>query len=248
MMISRETMSLLFTAVRIDRGRRMSDVIRGPDRKKAALELFGRVRRLLLSPASEFARLATERETLKALAIGWIVPLALVTVVVQSVRAYVVGIPLQGIDDYYPPDLVEVPLFAGPLFLESIAMPFVGGAVISALARYFAGQPNYVEAVRTAAYASTPAWLVGMLWQAWETGWTTAPPLSIYLFIGGLWSMYLLFRGLPPMMSSPPSKAVTYTLAVSAVLAVVWILALVVTYQIIHGLHSAYILSGEGEY
>lgn len=128
-------------------------------------------------------------------------------------------------------------------------MPFVGGAVINILAPFFGGKQNYTQAVRVAAYASTPGWLVGALWSAWEMSWQrVVPPVSIILFISALWGMYLLMRGLPPMTGSPPQKATIFTLAVSAVLAVLWILALLITYGIITRLHMAYIMWGVPEY
>ncbi len=227
----------------------MSDVIRGPDRKAAAAELLSRVRGLLLAPKREFARIAAVPETLKDLAIGWIVPLALFMIVGNCIRALAFGVGLQGTADPYYPSVVELLLWAPSLFVESVAMPFVGGAVINILAPFFAGKQNYTQAVRVAAYASTPGWLVGSLWSAWEMSWhRVTPPLSITLFISALWGMYLLTRGLPPLTGSPPQKATIFTLAVSAVLAVLWILALLITYGIITRLHMAYIMWGVPEY
>lgn len=226
----------------------MSDVIRGPDRQAAAGALLSRVRGLLLAPKTEFARIAAEPQTLKDLAIGWIVPLALFMVVGNCIRALAFGVGLQGTADPYYPSVVELLLWAPPLFIESVAMPFVAGTVINILAPFFGGKQNYTQAVRVAAYASTPGWLVGALWSAWEMSWQrVTPPLSIILFISALWGMYLLLRGLPAMIGSPPQKATIYTLAVSAVLGVLWILALLITYGIISRLHMGYIMLGATE-
>lgn len=227
----------------------MSDVIRGPDRKAAAGKLLSRVRGLLLAPKTEFARIAAEPETLKDLAIGWIVPLALFMIVGNCIRAFAFGVDLQGTDDRYFPGILELLIWASPLFIESVAMPFISGFVINVLAPFFGGKQSYTSAVRVAAYASTPGWLVGALWSAWEIAWQKLmPPLSIILFIGALWGMYLIRCGLPPMMTSPPQKATIYTLAVSVVLGVLWILALLITYGIISRLHLEYVLWGVPEY
>lgn len=226
----------------------MTDVIRGPDRKKAAVELLGRVKRLLLAPKTEFTRIATEPETLKDLTIGWIVPLALFMIIGNCVRAFAFGVDLQGTDDRHFPGILELLIWASPLFIESVAMPFISGFVINILAPFFGGKQSYTPAVRVAAYASTPGWLVGALWPAWEMAWAKImPPLSIFLFIAALWGMYLLRRGLPPMMASPREKATTYTLAVSVVLGVLWILALLITYGIITRFHMEYIMWGDPE-
>lgn len=215
----------------------------------AAIDFAQRVMRLLIAPAKEFERLGSYSETLKDLAIGWIVPLALFMIVGNCIRALAFGVGLQGTADPYYPSLVELVLWAPPLFIESVAMPFVGGAVVNILAPFFGGKQNYTQAVRVVAYSSTPGWLVGALWSAWEMSWQRVmPPLSIILFISGLWGMYLLQRGLPLMTGSPPQKATIYTLAVAAVLGVLWILALLITYGIISRLHMGYIMSGVPEY
>lgn len=220
----------------------MADVIRGPERVRAAADLLGRVKRLLLSPKAEFARIAAEPEMLKDLTIGWIVPLALLMIAGNCIRAFAFGIALQGTADPYFPDLLELPLLASPLFIESVAMPFVSGLIINVLAGVFGGNRNYTQAVRVSAYASTPGWLAGALRPAWEFSWgAVEPPLNIFLFIGALWGMYLLLRGLPPMMASPAPKAKTYTLAASAVLGVFWILAFLITYKLIFELRGVYL-------
>ncbi len=220
----------------------MADAIWGPDRKKAAMEFVGRVKRLLLTPTSEFARLAQEPETLKTLTTSWIVPLALLMVLANCLRAFVLGVPLEGTSPRVPL-LGEMPALALPLFAEAIAMPFVSGVAINTLARFFGGRPDYTQAVRTAAYASTPGWLVGAFGPAWQfTFMKVMPPLTITLFVGALWGMYLLLRGLPPMMKTPSDQALKYMLSLSVVLAVLWILALLITYGVISQLDVAYIV------
>jgi hypothetical protein len=86
-----------------------------------------------------------------------------------------------------------------------------------------------------AAYVSTPAWLVGIFGPAWQLDvFKFMPPLSIGLFIGVLGSVYLLWRALPRMMKA--SSGLFYAAAVSAVMFVLWIPALLVTYGLINAL------------
>ena len=64
--------------------------------------------------------------------------------------------------------IADVPAYALPLFAQSVLMPLVMAFVINILAGFFGGQRDYVQAVRTAAYAGTPAWLVGVFGPAWH--------------------------------------------------------------------------------
>jgi hypothetical protein len=211
----------------------MSDMSLGDDKKSVK---FGRrVVRLLLTPAKEFERIAPEPETIGAMLTGWIIPLTLLMVVGNVIGALAFGIsPGNRFGRFYPV-LSEVPLLALPLLAQSVAMPFVMAFVINVLAGFFGGQRNYVQAVRTAAYVSTPAWLVGIFGPAWQLDvFKFIPPLSVGLFIGVLGSVYLLWRALPRMMKA--SSGLFYAAAVSAVMFVLWIPALLVTFGLISAL------------
>jgi hypothetical protein len=214
--------------------RGMADTSLASDRKAGAVHIGRRVLRLLLSPAKEFERIASEIETIRAVIIGWILPLVSIMIVGNIVRAMVFGIgDRTGFGRFYPM-AQELPALALPLMAQSVAMPFVMAFVINMLAGFFGGHRDYVQAVRTAAYVGTPAWLVGIVGPAWQLdAFSLMPPLSVGLFVGVAWSIYLLWRALPrTMKSSYGAKALAYTAAVSAVMFVLWIPALLLTFAI----------------
>src|SRR2546425_683377 len=75
----------------------------------------------------------------------------------------------------------------------------------NALAPSFGGQKNQVQALKVSAYSSTAAWVVGVV--------GIFPNVGI-LAILGLYSLYLLWAGLPVCMKSPKEKATAYTIVV----------------------------------
>lgn len=59
-----------------------------------------------------------------------------------------------------------------------------------------------MQALKVAAYSSTAAWLAGIF--------ILIPALG-FLQILGLYSLYLLYLGLPRLMKTPEDKALVYT-------------------------------------
>src|SRR3546814_7289455 len=88
-------------------------------------------------------------------------------------------------------------------------MAFVGvwvlAWIINALAPTFEATRNPVQAMKVAAYSATAAWVAGVFQIVPSLGWIGA--------ILGLYSLYLLYLGLPILMKAPAAKAMAYPLA-----------------------------------
>ncbi len=82
---------------------------------------------------------------------------------------------------------------------------YVLALIIDALAPTFNGQKNQIQALKVAAYSSTASWVAGVF--------ALVPGLRI-LTILGLYSLYLLYTGLPVLMKAPQDKAMGYTAVV----------------------------------
>jgi hypothetical protein len=93
---------------------------------------------------------------------------------------------------------------------------YVFALVIDALAPTFQGVKNNHQALKLAAYSSTPAWLCGIF---------NLIPTLAFLQIFSLYGLYLLYLGLPILMKAPEGKSLVYT--VVAVIAGLAILAVI---------------------
>lgn len=101
-------------------------------------------------------------------------------------------------------------------YIMAIIGTFVLALIIDALAPTFGGTKNSVQATKVAAYSATAAWLAGIFQLLPGVGW---------LAILGLYSLYLLYVGLPMLMRAPADKAMGYTVVSIIAAAVVFIVA-----------------------
>jgi hypothetical protein len=164
------------------------------------MNLIERVKRILLSPKSEWEVIDAEQTTAAQLYTGYIAPLAAIGPVAQFIGFSLFGISLPG-PNY------RVPIGAGLTsaivsFVLSLGGTYVLALIIDALAPTFNGQRNQVQALKVAAYSSTAYWLAGIF--------ALLPGLWI-LGLLGLYSVYLLYLGLPVLMKTPRNRALVYT-------------------------------------
>lgn len=183
-------------------------------------KLVERVKSILLSPKREWPVIAAEPATVKGLYTGYFMILAAIPAVFGFIKGSLIGHSMFGVT-------VTTSILAGLVgmivgYILGLVMLYVVALVINALAPTFDGQKDQVQAVKAAGYAWTAAWVAGIAVIVPWLGWLVA-------LAGGVYSIYLLFIGLPHTMKCPPEKAAGYT-ALSVVIAVVlsWILALVV--------------------
>jgi hypothetical protein len=67
----------------------------------------------------------------------------------------------------------------------------------------FSGQQDMVQALKLAAYGYTPAWVAGVL--------LLLPSLGSLALLAGLYSLYVFYLGVAPMMKVPQDKAAGFT-------------------------------------
>jgi hypothetical protein len=179
------------------------------------MNLAARAKALLLTPAAEWAVIDAEPTTPAELYTQYVMPLAAIGPIAQFVGFSLIGVhvPFSGVT--YRTPLVRGVTGAVVSYLLALAMVYVLGLIIDALAPTFQGSPNRIQALKVAAYSSTAAWLAGVF--------AILPALSI-LGILGLYSIYLLYVGLPILMKAPAEKAGAYTVVVILVAIVLFMI------------------------
>ncbi len=175
-------------------------------------KIVARVQAILFSPKSEWPVVAGEQTTIKDLYLGHIMVLAAIGPVCGFFKMTFFGINVPLLGTY------RVGFGAGlGNMLFSYVMALLGvylvGMVINLLAPSFGGTKNDLQALKTVAYAYTAAWLAGVGQLLPWVG-------MMILLAGSLYSIYLLYLGLPVMMRCPAEKAKGYT-AVTIVVAVI---------------------------
>jgi hypothetical protein len=177
----------------------------GPPESLAG-SLISRVKNMILTPRTEWPVIEREATSIGQLYVSYVAPLALLAALLAFIHVTVIGVhlPFGG--------TIRQPVTTG---LMSVVMTLVGafvgllvvGFVINVLAPTFDATRDMRQAVKTAAYAFTPAWVgavFGLL-----------PVFSILLQLAAdCYAIYVLYLGLPVMMRGKPEKAAGYTATV----------------------------------
>ena len=158
--------------------------------------LVARVKGILMQPKIEWLRIDGEFATNKSLFTRYAMILAAIGPVATLVGSLVFGHAW----------IVSALVLAIVSYGLSLASVFILGLIINALASSFGGAPNPVQAMKLAVYASTASWIAGVFNLIPLLGW-----LSI---IGGIYSLVLLFLGLPILMKVPEDKKVVYFIVI----------------------------------
>jgi hypothetical protein len=172
--------------------------------------LVARVKNILLKPAGTWAVIAVEPATAKGLYTGYAVILAAIPPVAGLIGGQVFGYGILGVT--YRPPLIGAIVGAIFSYVLSLAAIYVLSLIIDALAPSFDGRKNHIQALKVAVYAYTAAWVAGIF--------SLVPALGALHFLGGLYSLYLLYLGLPTLMNAPRTKALGYT-AVCVIVAII---------------------------
>lgn len=167
------------------------------------MALLERVKRILLTPKEEWQVIDTEAATPASLYTGYIIPLAAIGPIAQTIGYSVFGVSFLGTT--YRTPIASALTGAVVTFVLMLVGVYVLALVIDALAPTFNGTRNQIQALKVATYSSTASWLAGIF--------ALLPGLRV-LGILGLYSLYLLYLGLPVLMKAPADKALGYTVVV----------------------------------
>jgi hypothetical protein len=167
------------------------------------MNLVERVKRILLSPQTEWEVIDAESTTVAQLYTGYIAPLAAIGPVARLIGYSVIGMSV-------PFGTYRVPLgyaltSAIVAYVMTLVTTYVLALIVDALAPTFNGKRSQIQALKVVAYSSTAFWVAGIF--------LLIPSLWILTLLG-FYSLYLLYLGLPVLMKAPRDKAIGYTVVV----------------------------------
>lgn len=177
--------------------------------------LVARAKNLLLQPSATWDDIDREPATVSGLMTGYVMILAAIPAICGTLGMVLFGVGAFGFN--YRPPLVWA-LGQGLLtYALSLGMVFVMALIIDGLAPSFGGTKDRIQAFKLAAYAPTASWVAGVF--------GLLPALAVVALLGGLYSLFILFKGLPKLMKVPQERAGGY-------FAVVLVIAIVVSFVI----------------
>jgi hypothetical protein len=181
-------------------------------------KIIPRARALLVSPRTEWPVIAAESATVQDLYREYIMIVAAIPPICQFVKTSILGYAWHGFRVY------RLGIGAGLTaaiaeYVVSLAVVYVMAVIIEALAQTFGGEPNRIQALKAAGYSYTASWIAGIA--------QILPGLyGLIALAGAIYSVYVLYLGLPSTMKVLPERAGGYT-AVVVISALIfgWIIA-----------------------
>ncbi|HOV18850.1 Yip1 family protein [Ottowia sp.] len=168
------------------------------------MALVDRVKSILLNPKPTWAAIEAEPATPAGLYKDYLVWLAAIPALCGFIGMSLIGVGGFGIT-------VRVPLLLGLAnlvvsYVLSLVGIYVLSLIVNALAPRFGGVQSPIQALKLTVYASTAALVGGVF--------SLLPALSILGLLAALYSIYLIYTGLPVLMKNPPEKSMVYTVVV----------------------------------
>ncbi|MDR2811192.1 MAG: YIP1 family protein [Tannerellaceae bacterium] len=177
------------------------------------MEIISRVKSILVSPKEEWQTIEAENAPHAKVFTSYVVPLALIPAIAALVGYGLISSVL-GIGWGIRQAIVQYVVMLGGTYITAF--------IINALAENFGAKKDFDRAFSLTAYAYTPMFVAGVFYLLPSLSWLAS-------LAGGLYSLYLLYIGLQPMMKVPADRQTTYfvisliaTVVVSGILSVVF--------------------------
>lgn len=178
--------------------------------------LINRVKNMLLTPKAEWAKIAMETPDQNKLIVGYALPLIALGAICGLIGSVVIGLPFIG---RLPlPWALTNAVFAVIVGLASL---FICAVIANALAPSFGSRQDMGRALQLVTYGMTAGWVAAVA--------SIIPALGVLALIGGIYSIVLIYFGMPHVMNTPTDKQVVYLVVlIIAYVVVFWILMWIV--------------------
>jgi hypothetical protein len=173
------------------------------------MDLKTRAINMCTKPAAEWQVVAGEPHTVGGLIQGYAAPLSAIGAIAGLIGTMFLGTVLGG----GVGGLFISICIAGFTWILALVGCYISAVIIEKLAPNFQSSGNTVQALKMVVFASTPVWLAGVFQIIPFLG-------SLVVLVAALYSIYVFYLGLTPVMKTPSSQVVPY-MAVSAVVMIV---------------------------
>ena len=176
-----------------------------------------RIKNILFTPVQEWDRIAVEDATVRSLYLRYACILAAIGPIAGLIGGQVFG--RQGFFLTVHPPLIRSILSALVGYGLNLAGVYVLALVIDVMAPSFGGTRSRIQALKVSVYSWTASWLFAIF--------QLVPPVSA-LSIIGVYSLYLMYLGIPKLMKAPQDKAMVYSIVTIVVAMAIWIVVQIV--------------------
>lgn len=169
------------------------------------MDIVARAKRLIIRPREEWRTIAGEPSDTASLFKNYVMPMSAIPVVAGFIglaifaRMFAAVVPGLSVGTLLVQGVVS--------YILGLAGVWVFGKIVQALAPRFGGTGEEAPAMKLAAYSPTASWLAGVF--------AIVPPLAALTLLG-LYSLYILYAGVPIVARVPENRTLVFTLALIA--------------------------------
>ena len=162
-------------------------------------KIVNTAKQFIVNPKTEWEVVKNDKDTAHQHVMKYVLPLALITAIAVFIGVGLIGYRVLG----YRVQSISGGLAQAIMSLASILIGvYVSGFVIHKLAPTFSTSVSLDKAVKLVGFSYTAILLAGVL--------NIFPPLTFLTFIGGLYSLYILYLGFKPMTNVSDEKSTSY--------------------------------------
>ena len=197
------------------------------------MDLINRIKQILVSPKAEWQTIDGENDSHVAVLTKYVLLLAAIPAVAAFIGYGVIGVSFYG--GYHIASINWGIRQAIIQYITIVGGVYITAFVIDILAANFGTQKNFNKAFSLVAYSYTPAMIGGIFYIYYS--------LAIVAGLVSIYSLYLLYVGLTPLMKTPEDKCTSYFVASLLVMVATFIvLGLALTAILTGNAYGAYSL------
>ncbi|NNC71373.1 MAG: DUF1282 family protein [Sphingomonadaceae bacterium] len=160
------------------------------------MNLVDRVQNILMTPRTEWKKIADETQSVRELFTGYAMILAAIPAVLGILLGFVFGRGYSGFDYLLMNAILN--------YAIGLAVLYVAGIAAAALAPSFDGQKDQIAGMKTVIYSCTAIWVA--------TVFLVLPLLGpLILLAGFVYAAYLLYLGCQETLKIPENNAIGFT-------------------------------------
>jgi hypothetical protein len=184
------------------------------------MNLVERVKNILLTPAKEWEVIKNENLTIADMFTKYAMILAAIPAVAGFIGYIVIGVSFGGFGTFrWPFGTALVWMILS--YVLSLGGVFLLAFIIETLAPTFGCAKNLTAAVKIAVFSFTAVWVVGIL--------AIIPVLSILLWVGILYTGYLIYLGIQKIKEPASDKLIGYFIvSIVALIVIYWLVGFIV--------------------
>jgi len=185
------------------------------------MNLVERAKNIIITPKTEWEKVAAEEPNVQQIMVGYVLPLALIPAI-SSILGGLIFTPF-GLGFGLATGLGTAIVF----IISIMVVVLLSAILVDAFATSFGSEKNFARSLQLISYSITPALVIGIL--------LFIPVLGWFLYSAGFaYGIYILYLGFGPIKKTPEDKKLVYLIVSIVVqLIVFWILFWILTLIIV---------------